>query len=1016
MNCSSSIRIAVLSLLLLSLSSCAEEVSELGLVVNPAGAALNDDQLRSNEHALSGLEVAPGLEVTLFASEPMIVNPTNMAIDDRGRVWVCEGINYRPHLNPQNPVREEPERIIILEDEDQDGVADKRTVFYEGTDINSALGIWVMGQQAIVSVSPNIFLLTDEDGDDVADKKEVLYTGIGGEQHDHGVHAFVFGPDGRFYFNVGNSSGQVLDAEGNVVVDMAGRPVVTDGNPYRQGLVFRVNPDGSDFEVLGHNFRNNYEVAVDSYGTLWQSDNDDDGNQATRINFVMEYGNYGFRDEMTGANWRARRTGMHEEIPKRHWHLNDPGVVPNVLQTGAGSPTGMAIYEGDLLPPQFQGQMLHTDAGPNVVRAYPVKEDGAGYSADIVNIMKGTYDQWFRPSDVTVAPDGSILVADWYDPGVGGHQVGDLEKGRIFRLAPPGARYETPAFDYTTADGATDALNNPNLAARYHAWMALNEMDVDAEPALLEAWDGADSRARARALWLLGRIEGKSQAYVDQALSDPDANIRITGLRLARQLELDLVPVLEKLVNDPSPQVRREVALALRLNKSPEAASLWAELASQYDGNDRWYLEALGIGAEEQWDAFFAEWKKQNLENWDSPAARNIIWRSRAPEAIPLLASLIKSPATTEVDRNRYFRSFDFHTDEDAKAKELDGILAVGDLDISVLAIEHLVGNTMSPEVRAEVYSILEQVEGTEAYLNIVERLGLMDQEQQLYAMTFADDPDIAVRSAGLLVNLNGLGRFSEVIQNGSNEEAMRAIGLLRGVNTGPVWEAVTALMLNPEADLELRKYTLSQFGPGWGGENRILTMLESGTFPDELKETAASIMYVSNNEGRRAKAAEYLQMPSLSGGEPLPPVQEMIAKEGDATVGKEVFEQRCSMCHVVNGEGVDYGPALSEIGSKLSREAMYTSILYPSAGVGFGYEGYMLEMDDGTQAVGYVLSRNDEEIQFREAGGQTRSYETSQLKTLEKMEQSLMPALGSAMDEQQLIDLVAYLESLVSM
>ena len=75
-----------------------------------------------------------------------------------------------------------------------------------------------------------------------------------------------------------------------------------------------------------------------------------------------------------------------------------------------------------------------------------------------------------------------------------------------------------------------------------------------------------------------------------------------------------------------------------------------------------------------------------------------------------------------------------------------------------------------------------------------------------------------------------------------------------------------------------------------------------------------------------------------------------------------------------------------------------------------------MLEMNDGTQAVGYVLSRNDDEIQLREAGGQTRTYETNQLKTLEKMEQSLMPALGSAMEEQQLIDLVAYLESLVSL
>jgi hypothetical protein len=365
-------------------------------------------------------------------------------------------------------------------------------------------------------------------------------------------------------------------------------------------MVFRMNPDGSDFEVVGHNFRNNYEVAVDSYGTLWQSDNDDDGNRAVRINFVMEYGNYGFRDEMTGDNWRARRTGMHEEIPKRHWHLNDPGVVPNLLQTGAGSPTGIVIYEGSLLPDVFHGQMIHTDAGPNVVRAYPVTKDGAGYAASIVNIMKGTQDPWFRPSDVTVAPDGSLIVADWYDPGVGGHHVGDLEQGRLFRIAPPGSAYRNPTYDVSTPAGAVEALQNPNLSVRYDAWNALDEMDEAAEEALLPLWASENSRFRARALWLLGRIEGKGVQYVEEALSDENPDIRITGLRLARQLKLPMIPYLEKLVNDSNPQVRREAALALRYNQDPRAAALWAALAAKHDGADRWYLEALGIAADEQ--------------------------------------------------------------------------------------------------------------------------------------------------------------------------------------------------------------------------------------------------------------------------------------------------------------------------------------------------------------------------------------------------------------------------------
>ena len=144
-------------------------------------------------------------------------------------------------------------------------------------------------------------------------------------------------------------------------------------------MVFRCNPDGTGFETLAHNFRNNYEVAVDSFGTLWQSDNDDDGNRGVRINYVMEFGNYGYTDEMTGAGWQSPRTNIETEIPLRHWHLNDPGVVPNLLQTGGGSPTGICVYEGQLAArglPQ-PGDPLRRRARTSSA-AYPVQGAGGG--------------------------------------------------------------------------------------------------------------------------------------------------------------------------------------------------------------------------------------------------------------------------------------------------------------------------------------------------------------------------------------------------------------------------------------------------------------------------------------------------------------------------------------------------------------------------------------------------------------------------------------------------------------
>ncbi len=418
-----------------------------------------DGEQRSAENAIAGIEIAAGLEATLAASEPQLKSLTNLDIDDRGRVWVCDVMNYRRNQGS----RPEGDRILILEDTSGDGVMDKVKTFYQGTDIDSAMGICVLGNQVIVTASPHVWRFTDEDGDDKPDRKEAMFTETGQPQHDHSGHSFLFGPDGKLYWNFGNTGQQVKDAQGKTVIDIHGRPVVDNGKPFYGGMPFRCDLDGSNFEVLAHNFRNNWETTIDSFGSLWQSDNDDDGNRGTRINFVMEHGNYGYRDELSGAGWRDTRITMEDEIPLQHWHLNDPGVVPNLLQTGAGSPSGICMYEGRLLPKRFWDQVIHCDPGPNMVRAYPTTPDGAGYSATIDPLMTGTIDNWFRPADVCVAPDGSLFVTDWYDPGVGGHRQGDLDRGRLFRLAPPGTKYEVPKFDYSTAAGAVDAPEESEL-------------------------------------------------------------------------------------------------------------------------------------------------------------------------------------------------------------------------------------------------------------------------------------------------------------------------------------------------------------------------------------------------------------------------------------------------------------------------------------------------------------------------------------------------------------------------
>ncbi len=985
---------------------------------------LSEEEKRLPENALMGIKVHDALEATLFASEPMITNPTNIDIDHLGRVWVCEAYNYRPAITG-NPIKDAGDRIVILEDTTGDGKADKSTVFYQDPDLNAPLGIWVMGNQAIVSQSPYVWLLTDTDGDDVADKKEVIFQGIDGDQHDHGMHAFIFGPDGKYYFNFGNSGGQILDGKGKLIRDKSGKLVNKEN--YKEGLVFRTNPDFSEFEVLGQNFRNNYEIAVDSYGTMWQSDNDDDGNKGVRINFVMEYGNYGYKDEMTGAGWRANRTNKEEEIPLQHWHLNDPGVVPNLLQTGAGSPTGMVIYEGDLLPEVFQNQMIHTDAGPNVVRAYPVENSGAGYTASIVNIMEGDKDQWFRPSDVGVAPDGSLMVADWYDPGVGGHQAGDLDRGRIFRVAPSKTSYSNPEFDFSTVEGALEALANPNLSVRYLSWQKLHSAGKSADPGLKKLFEThANPRIQARAFWILAKMEGMGKTYIDQAITHENPNLRITGIRAARQVNLDLIPYLSVLVNDADPQVRREAAIALRHSSSPEAPALWATLASHHDGEDRWYLEALGIGADEQWDTYYAAWLKLVGDKAiDNKANRDITWRSRTGLAVPQLASLATDKDIPLDDRLRYFRAFDFNPD---KAKKSNALLEMlednqirqesqeDDGGINRLVLTHLDPTYLGKSVAAQdaLSAVLDETYGTEEYLEMVQRFELKKENPRLLQLAIdQSDNNLGRTAATMLLRQNGSPLIMQVIKSKDEKAILNTLMALRGVGTQESLEILEGLTFDPKAPLTIRREAAAAIGGSYSGEDRVVVLLKEGKLPENLIASAVTGVSRAWRKSIRMEANSYLDNGDAEGNN-LPPMNELLAMTGATDNGKNVFKTNCAVCHQAGELGMDFGPKLSEIGSKLSKEAQYISIIHPDAGISFGYEGYMLHMKDGSTLGGIISSQTETDIELKLPGGSMVPIKTSDVASMTQMENSMMPAgLEKSMSTQEMVDLVEFLMSL---
>lgn len=522
---------------------------------------------------------------------------------------------------------------------------------------------------------------------------------------------------------------------------------------------------------------------------------------------------------------------------------------------------------------------------------------------------------------------------------------------------------------------------------------------------------------QARAFWVLVKMPG-GEKYIDEAIKSSNADFRILGLRAARQLKQDLIPIMRQLVNDTDKHVLRELAIALRHQRGAAASDLWAQLAKKHTAGDRWNLEALGIGAADQWDSFFSSFVAATGNPLQTPAYEEIVWRARTAEAVPYLAQLATNERRSLKERLKYFRAFDFNKGPGTSRSLLSMIKDSSDADTAFnkLVLRHLDLKTVqsSAKARAALKKALAASEGTPEYVALVRQYKVTSENPALLQLALQHAGQPFGRDAlGVLLQLNGTPLVKKEILGTDTARSRKLLEASGRVGSKESLDLLQQLALSNE-NLAMRTQAAGLIGRTWNGEDRVMELLKAKKLPAQLIQPAV--------EGMKGAWRRYLYTEALTfvpGNaknvvvRQAPPVATLMALNGNVERGKQVFQTNCALCHRVGKQGFDFGPQLTEIGTKLPRESLFEALVHPSKGISFGYEAWELQMKDGSRQTGIIGSQTESEVELKYPGGQVLKVKAADIKSRKQLRQSMMPPAYESLNNEQIGDIVAYLNTL---
>ena len=990
------------------------------------------------------LRLPRGFRIELVASEPLVVEPSSVAFDSRGRMFVSEihGFNLEgeidvAELNKTGKIDRSVRRIRwervggriaeaakrgqygtvkLLIDSDGDGRMDKAQVWADR--LPPCYGILPFQDGLVVVCAPDILFLADRDGDGRAEVRTTLLTGFRREFIERGINNPRWGLDNWIYVGSGGDGGTIRGPNLKTPVAL-GR---TD---------FRIKPDGSAIEPVTGTVRT-FGWGMNAIGDRFTTA----GGTPVSANLPLPYRYLG-RNPFVASPAVAYTASNYNRVfgvsPPHPWRVvrgRDPNWVKfyGQRETSGGyftSGCGTEIYQGRLFPREMVGQLFCCEPSNNVIHRSVLSLEGSAYQARRMADEAGSEflasgDPWFRPVNLRVGPDGAMYIVDMYREIVEDYSAiprflqqryglaGGRKLGRIWRLVPEKARLR-PAIAWHEASDEVllKQLGDENAWHRFTAQrLLIDRGGRTAVGGLAEmVRKGRSVAARLHALYTLDGLGALGPADIAAALEDADAGVRIHGLRLSERIlpdNAETVRRLSRLASDKEPRVRLQAALTLGESKTPAADSSLLALARR-SGQEQWMSAAILSGSRDRAGGLLVGLLAEKTlgpggRELVGPLAATLGARRRLSEWAPLLEAVLRH-------------------NTDVKTACLKGLVAGLD------------GSTQRPRGVEGTWPPLAKLVADRSppirhlAVGLASRLGFGDRSEirreMRRAMALAKDAGGAIPDRRAAVRLLGFASydqtastFTKLLDPGQPlDMQLAAVSAMSGL-ADP--KAVLAMLAGwSRYTPSLRKDVLDAV---MSREDRL------GVLVDALERKTVAVAELNESRRERLMAARDSKVAArarrLFADRPLEAqLQARVARYQKALKGKrnlvrgrEVFARHCLGCHRLKQEGHAVGPDLGGV-IKKPDEAILLEFLNPSATIEPAYQSYTVVTSAGRIFTGTLAAESATSLTLRKEKGLTDTVLRKEIETVKASRVSLMPSnLYEKISPAEIADAIAYL------